>query len=895
MLGAGKGEGSKLLKAANVAAYIGQFPLPLREGIKGRGASLVVFFFLLGFLLTSSPIAHADQYRSQARGAQAGKTIDTPQDLQQTLQTTQEPYEREMLLRELAEKAAQSGDYKAASNYLDQALALHALSDVAEQQMRADLAQLRIGSGDPKAIIATIEPQYRFNPKLPPEQLMALGAAYLQVQRASEALAPLSAAVAAVAKPDPRWRRVLYAAYIATDRDRDAARVLETIVAGEPPSDPQRRDDWLRLSALYLKADDRARAQATMAVANRLGYLDSPIQRQQLIALTAQIGAPFEAASLLRSWIDGGQVPKSADSLRTLAALWVQARETTLAIPAIEEALKARPDRDLYLQLGQIQLDRQSYKAAADALMQAIALGGSSGSTLMALGMAQYQQADIESALKSFGQAGGYAASRDLAGQWVSYLQSGKAREQAMAAAAHQLQQDESVPTLSGAVLGGVGGESRPAAPAPVVPGVAAGSGGLTPVGAEQAGSADGVIPPWTGGLTRSQWPADYQPGGKLKDPFAGEKALYTINAGNWSQYSKWLTQGQQALFARYADYEMRVYPTHRTVAYPQAIYDATQANIGKARTIAADSLADARLGFPFPKPQTGVEVLWNHRVRYRGDTLSMQSAQAVVLPDGSIDQRRQTEQVYFRYGNVADPVDLSKQNILLYYLAGLFKSSGLGDYVLVHETANQLEDSRAIWVIPEGIPRMFRVPPVGYDQPFPGSSGMMFIDMMDMYNGLFDRYVWKLIGKQELLMPYNDYHVSDGSQRYASLLTPHHFNQASVRYERHRVWVVEATLRPGNDHRFGKRVFYVDEDSWNIVAVDNYDHDDHLWRMQEGHLTPDYFTQTASCAPLLTYDFKDGRYFAGRLLAEEPAPRFNVPMKSSDFLPANFQAHYLH
>jgi hypothetical protein len=183
----------------------------------------------------------------------------------------------------------------------------------------------------------------------------------------------------------------------------------------------------------------------------------------------------------------------------------------------------------------------------------------------------------------------------------------------------------------------------------------------------------------------------------------------------------------------------------------------------------------------------------------------------------------------------------------------------------------------------------------VGYDQPFPDSSGLLFVDMVDMYNGLFDRYVWKLLGKRELYVPYNDYRVNDGSVHDAQLLTARHFNQAPVRYERHRVWVVEATLRPGNDHRFGKRMFYVDEDSWNIVAVDNYDHDGQLWRVQEGHLLPDYGMQTASCAPLLTYDLKDGRYFAQRLTADDPSVRYNLPMNESDFLPSTLQARYVH
>jgi tetratricopeptide (TPR) repeat protein len=505
-----------------------------------------------------------------------------------------------------------------------------------------------------------------------------------------------------------------------------------------------------------------------MAVANRLGYLNDAEQRQQLVTLTAQIGAPFEAGSLLSRWLDGGQLPRTADTLRLQAALWVQAREPTLAIPALEAALKAHPDRDLYLQLGQLQLDRQHYAASSEALQQGIALGGHSGPAYLALGMAQYQQADIEAAMSAFDQAARFPGSQALAGQWMDYLRSGKAREQALAASTEQLHDDASAPTLTTALVGGTGGEP-PIAQASA-PASSSSAGGLTPIGAERAGSADGVIPAWTGGLPRSQWPAGFHPGGHLLDPFAGEAPLFTITATNASRYAQWLTPGQQALLARYPDYFMKVYPTHRTVAYPQAIEAATQANIGRARTLAADSLADARLGFPFPQPKTGVEVLWNHRVRYRGDTLSMQSTQAVVWPDGTEDRRRQFELIDFRYANLADPVDLSRQNILLYYLTWFSRAArGGADYVLVHETANQLQNARAIWVIPEGIPRMFRVPPVGYDQPFPGSAGMQFVDMVDMYNGLFDRYVWKLIGKREIYIPYNDYRLSDGSLRIST------------------------------------------------------------------------------------------------------------------------------
>ncbi len=262
----------------------------------------------------------------------------------------------------------------------------------------------------------------------------------------------------------------------------------------------------------------------------------------------------------------------------------------------------------------------------------------------------------------------------------------------------------------------------------------------------------------------------------------------------------------------------------------------------------------------------------------------------------GPSDQLKQTERVYFRYSNLGNPVDLAKKNILLYYLTWFGKTRNEVDFVaLVHETANSLDSARGIWVIPPKVPRMFRIPPVGYDQPFPGSEGLMFIDMIDMYNGAFDRYVWKLVGKREMYLPYNGYRLIDGSFRYADLLQSHHLNPDAMRYERHRVWVIEASERGGKKHSFGRRTFYVDEDSWNIVLVENEDHSGQLWRFQEGNLIAQYDVPAANTAPTVTYDFKEGRYFVNRLGAEDDPPVFNQSMRDNDFLPAVVKGKYAH
>lgn len=842
---------------------------------------------LAGFLVGPT---FGQQYRSEVREVAPPPTQSAPVDLNALLKSATDPYQKAMILRELASAAAQRKDYPAARKLLEQAIELNALSGPAAEMMKRDLAALAMASGDIKDQIPALESLVRAG-NATPEVMAALGAAYVQNKRFKDAVPLLKKAIAAQpGKPDTTWRMALIAALIGAGQYAEATAPLEQVLREAPGQ----RDSWLQLAALHLKSGNKERAQAAMEIASRLGYLSEAEDRLRLVTLTGQLGAPFEAGSLLQGWMQSGQVPKSTENQKLLAALWVRARERRLALPVLQEMVAARPSRELYEQIAQLQLERQDYPRAVEAMNQAIQMGGTSGLVLVNLGLARYQMADVEGATQAFRQAATFAPQKELATKWLEYLESGRAREMAMAAATQVIQTDDDVRLSSRIVEGGIvlpsGAESGGAVASTGRP-----TGEPTPVGAERDANRDGSIPTWTGGIARSEWPAAFTRGGRLVDPFPNDRPLYTITAANVGEYRSRLSRGHQALLARYPGYRLPVYTTRRSTAYPQAIYDATQANLTRAKLIGSDAMQGAKLGFPFPSPQSGVEAMWNHRVRYRGNSVELDTKQVVINANGKPTQdARVHESVYFRYGNIADPVDIDKQNILLYYLLR-FTGVGLSRFVAVaHETANSEKDARAIWVAPPGSPRLFRIPPVGYDQPFPGTEGIYFIDMIDMYNGPFDRYVWKLVGKRELYLPYNAYRLSDGSQKYAQQLTPSFFNPERARYELHRVWVVEATERGGKKHSFGTRVFYLDEDSWNVVLVENEDHDGKLWRFQEGHLLPSYEAQSANCFPVITYDLKDGRYYANRLLSEEAPPRFDVPMDKGDFLPATVQAKYL-
>lgn len=98
----------------------------------------------------------------------------------------------------------------------------------------------------------------------------------------------------------------------------------------------------------------------------------------------------------------------------------------------------------------------------------------------------------------------------------------------------------------------------------------------LTPMGSIRAGNEAGTIPEWTGGI--SVPPAGFD---AAKDnyinPYADEEPLFTITRDNYQQYKDKMTVGQQALFERYPDYFMPVYPSHRSAAWPDWVYEQTK------------------------------------------------------------------------------------------------------------------------------------------------------------------------------------------------------------------------------------------------------------------------------------------------------------------------------
>ncbi|MDC0662180.1 DUF1329 domain-containing protein [Marinobacter sp. SS21] len=406
----------------------------------------------------------------------------------------------------------------------------------------------------------------------------------------------------------------------------------------------------------------------------------------------------------------------------------------------------------------------------------------------------------------------------------------------------------------------------------------------LTPVGAERAGNDAGTIPAWTGGLSKP--PGGWSQGDREFSPFPEDQLLFTITKDNYQQYRDQLTDGHVAMLEAYGpDYFLPVYRTRRTAAFPEHVYDKFRDNALSAALLDnGNGVRDTIMTSPFPIPQNGLEVIWNHILRYRGEQLSFRSASATPAVSGAFNPIFTQYDYYFAY---AEPgIQLADIDNKIFYLKTetIAPTSLAGSITLVHETLDQVRSPRLAWRYETGSRRLRRSPNLAYETDLPNASSLRSVDQKDMYNGAPNQYDWHLLGKREIYVPYNAYELHSDRHSSEDIIRPGHINQELARYELHRVWVVEAKVRTGISHIYGRRVFYVDEDSWQILATEEYDQDGNLWRVSEAH-NISYYSEPVFWTTLeMTYDLKARRYYIDGLDEGQASYNFEPGFRSNEF-----------
>lgn len=392
----------------------------------------------------------------------------------------------------------------------------------------------------------------------------------------------------------------------------------------------------------------------------------------------------------------------------------------------------------------------------------------------------------------------------------------------------------------------------------------------LTPLGAIRAANEAATIPGWSGGL--KEIPPGYTSDSPYVDPFPDDKPLFTITAQNAEQYKANLAPGQLALFKRYPDsYKMHVYTSRRTARYPDWVYAATlktarTATLCGERCLDPASVSDGG-GYPFPIPKEGLEAVLNSNYSYQPPWRSTGNA-IVTLANGDYAINQLTFDWIKPYWlNSAD-----KPTGSYFEKNGGTAWCAYGNYEAPPRIAGQMLVGCAFnmalafdsYLYVPGQRRVRKAPEVGfYDQPAQGSDGLLPSQARDgMYaSGSEEWYNHTLVGRQEMFISYNNYAVMDPQLTADDLIRPGHLNPEPIRYELHRVWVVESRIKDDYRSTIPHQVTYYDEDSWQSPLATRFNQDDTIWQVQERPLTYFYDAQCIFAAGTVSYDLISGRY----------------------------------
>lgn len=399
----------------------------------------------------------------------------------------------------------------------------------------------------------------------------------------------------------------------------------------------------------------------------------------------------------------------------------------------------------------------------------------------------------------------------------------------------------------------------------------------LTPFGATRAGNADGTIPRWTGGDTRV--PEGYGGTGSHHiNPYPDDQVLYTVGADNIDRYREQLPDGVAAMIRAYPDtFRVNVYQTRRSHTAPDHIVENTRRNATRSSLVdGGNGIQNAFGGYPFPilhgsNEDQAMQAMWNHLTRWRGRWAEREYTE-VVVANGQYRGVTMRQEVFFNWNREGGSPE-TLENIINYYLSTVIAPAHFaGGGILVHETLDQVKEPRKAWGFSAGEVR--RAPSLGYDAPIAAAGNLRTVDDTDTFNGALDRYNWEYKGLQEKLIPYNNFEITSNRYTYDDVLDDKHLNTDLARWELHRVHVVEATLREDARHLYHKRVFYIDEDSWNIAIVDQYDDKDELYRVTMAMLKNFYDLPGVWADLEAYYDLNMGLYHATGLINESAGTR---------------------
>lgn len=381
--------------------------------------------FLLLCCLFLTQIAVADQYRSKLyldKSQRLGESVELSlEDLESQFDSLSDSYSKSSAGRHLARNFVNQKRYDKAIEFYEKALRAEGLSAIANYEMLKELAMVYVLQKNYPKAVATFRKLRSTTIASDPQTLLLMAQAqvgmgdYLGMSKTLDALLP------DIKSLDEGQLKLLAGLYYKGGNNKRSEKVLRRLLDINARSP----EYWRQLTAILLAQNKRRQALDQLELARQKKI---PFRSQDVVLLSdlyVANGAAEKGARVLARGIASGEVENSFGNNKRLFEFWLQAREKDKAIVALEKALGLNYDTELYLQLAQLQMERENWSGMRRAVL------GACSRTLqdryvsranLLLGVSQLKQGNNDGARRAFINATLISGEAEKARQWLAFI-----------------------------------------------------------------------------------------------------------------------------------------------------------------------------------------------------------------------------------------------------------------------------------------------------------------------------------------------------------------------------------------------------------------------------------------------------------------------------------------
>ena len=330
------------------------------------------------------------------------------------------PYEKSRVYQIYASIAGAQNDYDGVRKNMQNAIASGGLNDIEIQEARYQIAQMFIAEERWQDGINALNEWFQTaeNPNSTAYYLLAV--AYYQLKKMDQALPPAQKAVDLTETPRESWLQLLLALRVEKEQYNEAIPLLKRLVM----ADPSKKAYWVQLSAVNRQLERYDESLAVLEVANLAGLLTTDSDLRQMTDLEAFVGIPYRAATNLDKFVAKGTIKPDEKAYERLAYSWIQAREYKKAVSPLQKAGEMHDTGDTFVRLAEVQLQRQDWPGATDALEKALTKGKlkDTGNTQLLMGIALYSNKQPKEARSWFEKAATHDKQKSQAQAWIKHI-----------------------------------------------------------------------------------------------------------------------------------------------------------------------------------------------------------------------------------------------------------------------------------------------------------------------------------------------------------------------------------------------------------------------------------------------------------------------------------------